>query len=136
MQQMTGNEVVMALAFAIEDPCGTEAIQLAQALVELGRSVPDSSRKRLIMVLEELRILLRGNDDLRWCKCGHQACVHLEDGCAICAIGKCRAFDLDASRPIPTIASLDDLGEFDELVEPLTTCVASGRFTDGLRRGV
>jgi hypothetical protein len=63
-------------------------------------------------------------DDLRWCKCGHQACVHLEDGCGICELGKCKAFELDASRPIPTISSFDDLREFDELLEPLVSCLS------------
>jgi hypothetical protein len=63
-------------------------------------------------------------DDLRWCKCGHQACVHLDDGCGICPFGKCKAFELDASRPIPTMSTLDELKEFDELLEPVVSCLS------------
>jgi len=38
------SEVVMAVAFAIEDPCGVEAIELARALIELGRATPGNRR--------------------------------------------------------------------------------------------
>lgn len=46
------SEVVMAVAFAIEDPCGLEAIQLARALIELGRATPEAHRKAIINVCE------------------------------------------------------------------------------------
>jgi len=39
------NEVVMAVAFAIEDPCGLEAIELARALIDLGRAIPEKRRE-------------------------------------------------------------------------------------------
>jgi hypothetical protein len=31
--------------------------------------------------------------DLDFCKCGHQRCLHLEDGCGICKLGDCKRFD-------------------------------------------
>lgn len=39
------SELVMTLAFAIEDPCGLEAIELARALIDLGRAIPEKRRK-------------------------------------------------------------------------------------------
>lgn len=50
-QVMSANslsEVVMAVAFTIEDPCGVEAIELARALIELGRAVPEERRKNVV----------------------------------------------------------------------------------------
>lgn len=44
------SEVVMAVAFTIEDPCGVEAIQLARALIELGRAIPEERRKGFIVL--------------------------------------------------------------------------------------
>lgn len=38
------DELVMDLAFAIDDPCGLDAIQLARALIEFGRSIPAAQR--------------------------------------------------------------------------------------------
>lgn len=55
----TPNEnLVFELAFAIDDPCGADAIELAKALIEYGKSIP--AHKRLL----EARIFLdmaRGN---------------------------------------------------------------------------
>jgi len=42
------SEVVMAVAFAIEDPCGLETIELARALIDLGRAVPEAHRKTIV----------------------------------------------------------------------------------------
>ena len=36
--------------------------------------------------------------DLDFCKCGHQRCVHLDDGCGICKLGDCERFD---NEPVP-----------------------------------
>jgi len=58
MQPTTMSELVMAMAFAIEDPCGEEAIHLARALIELGRAVPECRRKALTSVLTQLPYLL------------------------------------------------------------------------------
>jgi hypothetical protein len=46
------SEVVMGLAFAIEDPCGFDAIELARALVQLGRAVPIEHRKTIVGLCE------------------------------------------------------------------------------------
>lgn len=46
--EMKLNELVMEVAYAIEDPCGAEAIKLARALIELGRSVPAARRMGII----------------------------------------------------------------------------------------
>lgn len=40
------NETLLwSLAFAIEDPMGADAIELARALIELGRATPEKHRK-------------------------------------------------------------------------------------------
>lgn len=39
--------LVLELAFMIDDPCGVDAIELARALVELGRTVPEKHRKTI-----------------------------------------------------------------------------------------
>jgi hypothetical protein len=49
------SELVMALAFAIEDPCGEDAIHLARALVEFGRAVPERNRKDMATALHSWR---------------------------------------------------------------------------------
>jgi hypothetical protein len=38
----------MAVAFVIEDPCGLGAIELARALIELGRAVPEAHRTTIV----------------------------------------------------------------------------------------
>jgi hypothetical protein len=40
--------------------------------------------------------------DLDFCKCGHQRCLHLEDGCGICKLGDCAQFD-NAPTPEPVV---------------------------------
>lgn len=45
------SEVVMAVAFAIEDPCGLETIELARALIDMGRSVPERQRAGLTQLI-------------------------------------------------------------------------------------
>jgi len=45
MNETEANELVMAVAFAIEDPCGVEVIELVRALIELGRATPENRRK-------------------------------------------------------------------------------------------
>jgi hypothetical protein len=46
------SEVVMAVAFAIEDPCPLDAIELARALVQLGQAVPIEHRKTVVGLCE------------------------------------------------------------------------------------
>jgi hypothetical protein len=46
------SELVMALAFVIEDPCGAEDIGLSRALVELGQVVPEKHRLTMIGLLQ------------------------------------------------------------------------------------
>jgi hypothetical protein len=46
------SEVVMEVAFAIEDPCGLDAIELARALIQLGRAVPTQYRKTIVNLCE------------------------------------------------------------------------------------
>jgi hypothetical protein len=41
------SELVIAVAFIIEDPSGVETLELARALVELGRSVPVNRRNAI-----------------------------------------------------------------------------------------
>ena len=41
-------DVVMTLAFAIEDPCGADAIQFARELLRFARSVPPEARGKVI----------------------------------------------------------------------------------------
>jgi hypothetical protein len=48
------SEVVMAVAFAIEDPCGVEAIELARALIDFGRVVAPSRRREIALHLRSL----------------------------------------------------------------------------------
>jgi hypothetical protein len=43
--------LVMDLAFAIEDPCGVEAIELARRLVEFGRAIPEHHRNYFAKLL-------------------------------------------------------------------------------------
>ena len=43
--------------------------------------------------------------DLDFCKCGHQRCLHLEDGCGICKLGDCERFD--DSPVIPSMPILE-----------------------------
>lgn len=38
------NNLVLELAFLIEDPCGQTEIDLARSLVELGKAVPERGR--------------------------------------------------------------------------------------------
>jgi len=47
-------KLVMDLAFAIEDPCGVEAIGLARALVMFGQTAPEANRALAIQCLVEL----------------------------------------------------------------------------------
>jgi hypothetical protein len=48
--------------------------------------------------------------DLDFCKCGHQRCVHLDDGCGICKLGDCERFD---NEPMPETTLVDQ-----RLLEP------------------
>lgn len=48
--------------------------------------------------------------DLDFCKCGHQRCVHLDDGCGICKLGDCPRFD---NAPEPERIVVDQ-----RLIEP------------------
>lgn len=58
-EQSTALEkLVMDLAFAIEDPCGVEAIKLAGALVTFGRSVPEKNRIMVSQLLVGLSRLM------------------------------------------------------------------------------
>lgn len=54
MQSRTTDELVMALAFAIEDPCGKDELDLARALIDLGRGAPGSRRVQLTNAIKEL----------------------------------------------------------------------------------
>jgi hypothetical protein len=40
--------LVMDLAFAIDDPCGSDAIDLARALVRLGKTIPERHRRTFL----------------------------------------------------------------------------------------
>lgn len=44
-------DVVMTLAFAIEDPCGTGAIQVARELLRFGRGIPPEARTKAIALM-------------------------------------------------------------------------------------
>jgi hypothetical protein len=46
------DEVVMALAFAIEDPCGLDALELARALLRLAQTVPAKDRKTIVSLCQ------------------------------------------------------------------------------------
>ena len=46
--------LVMDLAFAIEDPCGVEAIEFARRLVEFGRATPADQRVKATKFLANL----------------------------------------------------------------------------------
>ncbi len=53
-------EVIMGLAFCIEDPCPADAVTLASALVEFGQAVPEAKRDDVASVVIQLtRILLK-----------------------------------------------------------------------------
>lgn len=58
-EQSTAVEtLVMDLAFAIEDPCGVEAIKLAGALVRFGQNVPEGNRVMVAQLLVGLSRLM------------------------------------------------------------------------------
>jgi hypothetical protein len=45
------SDLVLELAFVIEDPCGPAEIDLARALIELGRAIPEKRRSTYVEVL-------------------------------------------------------------------------------------
>ena len=50
--------LVLELAFAIDDPCGVDAILLAKALIEYGRAVPESQRRETAAELQKIALNL------------------------------------------------------------------------------
>jgi len=46
------HELIMHLAFAIEDPCGEDEIRLAKALIKIARMTAPWYRKRLAVEIE------------------------------------------------------------------------------------
>ena len=55
--------LVMALAFAIEDPCGIEAIKLAGELVRFGRAIPTQHRNYFTKLLAHFAGLMHELED-------------------------------------------------------------------------
>lgn len=46
------SDLVLELAFVIEDPCGQDEIDLARALIELGRAIPEKHRRTFVGLLK------------------------------------------------------------------------------------
>lgn len=65
-----GKGLVLELAFAIDDPCGIDAVTLARALIEFGQSVPEGKRLVIASMLDRAAGDLRTKGPKEDCSAG------------------------------------------------------------------